>query len=258
MIQMKNFSEQEYIRINKFIATNTKLSRRKVDEYILQGRVTINNITITDTGFKINPLKDKIRLDGELIRQSKRKVYILLNKPQKTITTVSDEKGRTTVVDLIKTKEKIFPIGRLDYDTSGLLILTNDGEFANRMMHPTYKIQKTYEVKLSKPLEEKHKNYLIKGIILNGRKTLPCKIEYFSKDDKRKIKITISEGKNRQVKRMFEKFGYKIFKLHRSKYGNLSLGKLNPGEWRYLTQKEVLKLQSLTLTNNKENAIRTK
>lgn len=242
---MSSSSSKDYIRINKFISSYSKLSRRKVDEYILQGRVTINNITISDTGFKINPEKDKIRLDGELIKPSKKKIYILLNKPQKTISTVSDEKGRLTVVDLIKINEKIFPIGRLDYNTSGILLLTNDGEFANKMMHPSFKISKTYEVKLSKPLEEKHKEYLTRGIILDGKKTSPCKIEFISKEDKRKVRISIFEGRNRQVKRMFEKFGYKVFKLHRSKYGSLGLGNLKPGEWRYLTQQELSKLESL-------------
>lgn len=244
MNQMSSNSSQDYIRINKFIASNTKLSRRKVDEYILQGRVTINNITISDTGFKINPAVDKIRVDGELIKISKKKIYILLNKPQKTISTVTDEKGRITVVDLIKTKEKIFPVGRLDYDTSGALILINDGEFANKIMHPSYKIPKTYEVKLSKPLEEKHKEYLTKGIVIDGKRTAPCKIDYLSKNDRRRVKITIIEGRNRQVKKMFEKFGYKIYKLHRSKIGTIGLGNLNVGEWRYLTPQEVSKLES--------------
>ncbi|MCX7834220.1 MAG: rRNA pseudouridine synthase [Ignavibacteria bacterium] len=248
MKQIKSNSSQDYVRINKFIASNTKLSRRKVDEYILQGRVTINNITISDTGFKINPERDKIRVDGELIKQSKKKVYILLNKPQKTISSVSDDKGRVTVVDLIKIKEKIFPVGRLDYDTSGALILTNDGEFANKIMHPSFKIPKTYELKLSKPLEEKHKDYLTRGILLEGKKTAPSKIEFLSKDDKRKIRITIIEGRNRQVKKMFEKFGYKIYRLHRSKIGTISLGNLNSGEWRYLTTQEVSKIESLVST----------
>lgn len=250
MKQPKNIRMEDYLRINKYIAANTKLSRRKVDEYILQGRVTINNITVTDTGFKIQPDKDKIRVDGELIKPAKKKVYILLNKPQKTISTVSDDKGRTTVVDIITSNEKIFPIGRLDYDTTGALILTNDGEFANKMMHPSYKIPKTYEVKLSKPLEEKHKQYLMKGVIIEGKRTAPCIIEFTSKDDRRKLKIIISEGRNRQVKKMFEKFGYKIFKLHRSKYGGVGLGNLKFGEWRYLTSKEVSKLESLVSLNN--------
>ena len=131
-----------YERINKFIASHGKIARRTVDEFILQGRISVNGITITETGTKINPFKDKVYVDGELIKTDNKKVYIILNKPEGVISSVSDEKRRKTVVDIIRTKERIFPIGRLDYNTTGILILTNDGELANKLMHPKFKLKK--------------------------------------------------------------------------------------------------------------------
>lgn len=234
---------ENYVRINKFIATNGIISRRKVDEYIEQGRVTVNGITIRKQGFKVDPDKDKVSVDGEIIKTNARKVYILLNKPQKVISAVSDDKNRKTVVDLVKTKERIFPIGRLDYDTTGLILLTNDGELANRLMHPKYKVDKTYLVHLSKPLEEKHRKKITNGVFIDNKKTEPAKIKLINKDDHSKILTSIHEGRNRQVKRMFEKFGYKVRKLHRTKYGKLKLGNLKEGKWRKLSNKEVTLLR---------------
>lgn len=234
---------EDYVRINKFVATYGMLARRKVDEYILQGRITVNGITITEPGYKINPQEDRVSVDGELIKVEKGKVYILLNKPPKVISAVTDDKKRKTVVDIVKVKERIFPIGRLDYDTTGLIILTNDGEFANKLMHPRYKVDKTYLVHLSKPLQEKHRKKLAEGIFIDRKKTEPAKIVFLNKDDYKRLFISIHEGRNRQVKNMFERFGYKIRKLHRTKYGNLKLGNLAEGEWRKLSEKEVALLK---------------
>lgn len=227
------------IRINKFIAENYGISRRKADEYILQGRVTLNNITITEPGHLINSESDKIKVDGETVRINTKKIYLMLNKPARVISTVSDDKHRTTVIDLINIRDKVYPIGRLDYDTTGLLLLTNDGEFANKLMHPKSKIFKTYQVKLSKPLDEKIKVLLEKGTVIDGKKTEPTLISYTNQKDKKFVKISIREGRNRQVRKMFEKFGYFVDKLHRSDYGNLKLGTLKPGEWRKLTPNEL-------------------
>lgn len=232
------------IRINKFIAENYGISRRKADEYILQGRVTLNNITITEPGHLINSESDKIKVDGETVRLNTKKIYLMLNKPARVISTVSDDKHRTTVIDLINIRDKVYPIGRLDYDTTGLLLLTNDGEFANKLMHPKSKIFKTYQVKLSKPLDEKIKVLLEKGTVIDGKKTEPALINYTNQKDKKFVKISIREGRNRQVRKMFEKFGYFVDKLHRSDYGNLKLGSLKPGEWRKLTPKELENLNN--------------
>ena len=230
---------EDYVRINKFVAAYGKLARRKVDEYILQGRITVNGITIREPGYKINPGKDSVSVDGESIKVESKKIYIVLNKPPKVISAVTDDKKRKTVIDLVKVKDRIFPIGRLDYDTTGLIILTNDGELANKLMHPRYKVDKTYLVHLSKPLQEKHKKKLAEGIFIDRKKTEPAKIVFLNKDDYKRLFISIHEGRNRQVRSMFESFGYKIRKLHRTKYGNLKLGNLGEGEWRKLSGKEI-------------------
>jgi 23S rRNA pseudouridine2605 synthase len=237
------------VRINKFISANGILSRRKTDEYILQGRITINGITISEPGYRVIPETDKIRIDGELVKLNLKKVYLLLNKPLRTICSVSDEKRRLTVVDLIKIKEKIFPVGRLDYDSSGLLILTNDGEFANQLMHPKFKISKTYFVNISKPLDEKYREQLMKGVLIDYKKTEPCTIKFVNPKDKQNLYITIREGRNRQVRKMFEKHGYFVRKLHRVEYGNLKLADLQEGKWRHLTMKELEELKSLINKN---------
>ena len=229
----------EYERINKFIATHGKIARRTVDEYILQGRINVNGITITEPGTKIIPSKDKVYVDGELIKTDNKKVYIILNKPEGVISSVSDEKRRKTVVDMIKIKERIFPIGRLDYNTTGLILLTNDGDFANKLMHPKFNVVKTYKVKLSRPLEEKHKIKLINGINIDGSKTSKCQIIFPKRHDFSLVSITIHEGRNHQIKNMFEHFGYFVRDLHRSEYGGLTLKGLNPREWRYLTAVEI-------------------
>ena len=227
------------VRINKFISSNGILSRRKADEFVLQGRITVNRITITEPGFKIDPEKDLISIDGEPVKISGKKVYIILHKPLRTISSASDEKRRMTVVDLIKIPERIFPVGRLDYDTSGLLLLTNDGEFANQLMHPKYKIFKSYFVTISRQLEEKHKIKLMEGVIIDRKKTEPCTIKFPNLKDKQSIIISVREGRNRQIRKMLEKFGYFIRSLHRIEYGNLKLENLQPGKWRHLTAKEI-------------------
>ncbi len=243
-------------RINKFISSCTSLSRRKVDEYILQGRITINGYTIYDPGYIINPSEHKVAVDGELIKPSMRKIYILMNKPTKVITAVSDDKGRPTVMDVLGERMNVFPVGRLDYDTSGFLLLTNDGDLANELMNPKFKVTKTYEVTLSKPLDNKHRLLLMKGIVLDGYKTRPCYINLKGKNNTNTVFITLVEGKNRQVRRMFEHFGYFVNKLERIKYGHMKLGSLAPGQWRYLSNEEVNNLRKVIEMGINENFLR--
>lgn len=231
-------------RLNKFIAANGHFSRRKIDEFILEGRVVVNGKEIFDLGTKINPNTDKVFIDGERVRVSDKKIYLMMNKPLNVITSVSDDKKRTTVVDLVNTKTKIFPVGRLDFHTTGLLILTNDGDFTNKLMNPAFKIYKTYEVKLSRPLDQKHRHLLEKGIKLDGVYTLPSIIVMPNEKDYSEVRISISQGKNRQVRRMFENFGYFVDKLHRSGYGSLQLGNLREGEFRKMTNEEVQAITS--------------
>ncbi len=233
------------MRLNKFIASNGIASRRKIDEYILQGRVTVNGETMLELGHKINPELDKVTLDGEAIRTSSKKIYIILNKPKGIITSVSDEKHRTTVIDLVSIKEKIFPVGRLDYDTSGLLLLTNDGELANKLMHPKGEVYKTYHVKLSRPLEEKHRFKLTGGIKVEGKMTAPCKIRFSGKKNYDELFISIYEGRNRQVRNMFEHYGYFVRELERVEYAGIKLDGLKVGEWRYLSDNEINNMSEL-------------
>ena len=234
------------VRLNKFIASNGISSRRKIDEFIAQGRVTVNGNTVAELGYKINPETDKIQLDGENIRASTKKIYIILNKPAGIITSVSDEKKRTTVIDLLNLNEKVFPVGRLDYNTTGLLLLTNDGELAHKLMHPKGEVYKTYFVKLSKPLEEKHRLKLTEGIKLEGKDTAPSKIRYPKKNNNyQDLYISIYEGRNRQVRNMFEHYGYFVRELERVEYAGLKIDNLRSGEWRKLTAEEVTKLQEL-------------
>lgn len=249
-------SDSNFMRLNRFISNYTHFSRRKADEYIKYGRVTVNNITVSDFGMKIDPEKDVVALDGEVIKPKKRKkIYIVLYKPEKTITTVKDNKGRATVLDLINIKEKIFPVGRLDYETTGVLLLTNDGDFANLLMHPRYEVEKKYYAELSKPLSIVHREKLSRGIMLDNKKTKPCKIYFPYEKNFQAVEITLTEGRNRQVRRMFQQFGYFVKKLHRLSYGIVDLTGLKPGEWRYLRKKEVdsfLKNKSTELTDDSD------
>ncbi len=245
------------IRLNKFIASNGILSRRKIDELILQGRVSVNGNEITELGFKIDPEKDKISVDGEIVRTNTKKIYIILNKPQGVITSVSDDKKRTTVIDILGLNEKVFPVGRLDYNTTGLLLLTNDGELANKLMHPKSEIYKTYFVKLSKPLEEKHRIKLTEGIKLEGKETAPSKIRYPKKNNNyQDLFISIYEGRNRQVRNMFEHYGYFVRELERVEYAGLNMEDLRSGEWRKLTPEEVKKLYEIVKDTPAQNTKR--
>lgn len=240
---MENNKQEDnnLVRLNKFLASNTEFARRKIDEFILQGRVTVKNKVITELGTQINPVSDDVKLDGERVKNKNKKIYLMINKPAGVITSTDDEKHRKTVIDIINIKERIFPIGRLDYETTGLLLLTTDGEFANKLMHPKYKVTKTYLVNISRPLEEKHRVKLSSGIRIEGKHTAPAKISFPIKENYETVSITITEGRNRQVRKMFEHYGYFVRSLHRSGYGHLTLGKMQPGEWRKLTETEINK-----------------
>lgn len=228
------------VRLNKFISECGISSRRKAEEFILQGRVTVNNKTITKLAYNIDPEKDIVELDGEKIKPRK-KLYFLLNKPSGYISTTSDEKKRKTVLDLLHVREKIYPVGRLDYDTTGVLILTNDGEFANKMLHPTNKIIRTYIATLDKVLDEKDAEKLIKGIILDKRKSKFEKISFPVKNNKTKVKVDCIEGRNHFVKRMFATLGYEVKKLHRESFAGIKAD-IPIGSYRELKFSEIKNL----------------
>jgi len=197
------------IRLNKFISECGVASRRKADELIEAGRVTVNSRTVTNLGTKINEDKDTVSIDGEPLR-IERKVYYLLNKSRNVITSTSDEKGRKTVIDLINTNTKIFPVGRLDYNTTGLLLLTNDGEFTNFLLHPKNKIQRVYSVLLDKPLDIKDKQKLLRGIILDKKKSKFQSVNVIDNKTFKRVKVITVEGRNHFVKNMFGIFGYRV------------------------------------------------
>ena len=232
-------------RLQKYMAECGVASRRKSEELILAGKVKVNGKIVKELGIKVSE-KDDIEVNGTYLRKEEKEYYIL-NKPEKTICSVSDEKGRITVVDLIDTKEKIFPVGRLDYDTTGLLLLTNDGAITNKLTHPSGNIEKTYYVKAEGIVNLDDIKQLEKGIILDGVKTKKSKAR-IKKIDRRNrksyVEITITEGRNHQVKNMFAAINHKVLKLKRIKYAFFTLEELglSNGEYRKLTIKEIKKL----------------
>ncbi len=238
-------------RLQKAIAARGIASRRKAEEYIRSGRVRVNGKPVTEQGVKVSA-KDKIEIDGITIGQAESFVYILLYKPIKVMTTASDPQGRKTVYDLLSGVEtRVFSIGRLDYDTSGLLLLTNDGELAHRLMHPGFGIEKTYEALVSADVAKESVQQLRRGILLEGKKTAPAKVRILGRDaTTTKLEIAIHEGRNRQVRKMLDFIGHPCLKLTRIRYGNLNLKGLRPGEWRYLTSSEVEKLHAITYDQN--------
>ena len=229
-------------RVQKYLAQCGVASRRKCEELILQGRVQVNGVTVTELGTKINPEKDKIKFDGKDIKQAQKLVYILLNKPIGYVTTADDQFGRDTVLDLVKVKERIVPVGRLDMYTSGALILTNDGDFVYQVTHPKHEIEKTYTVTIKGIVQNSEVEQLRNGIKIDDYITKPARVKILKTDTEKdisRLEITIHEGKNRQVRKMCEAVGRKVLALHRSKIGGIGVKDIELGKWRYLTANEV-------------------
>jgi 23S rRNA pseudouridine2605 synthase len=226
------------MRLNKFLAESGVASRRKADELIVQGRVDVNLKTISELGYEIDETKDVVMVDGEKVKIES-KVYYILNKPKGYVTTTSDERHRPTVVQLIKTNKAIFPVGRLDFNTTGILLLTNDGEFANKLTHPSFKAERIYTAKLNYDLDEKHAEKLLNGIMIERRKSKFTICEVLGKNNKTKIKVGTLEGRNHFVKKMFETLGYKVLELNRESFGKFKLGTLPLGHYIELTKSEI-------------------
>lgn len=231
------------IRLNKMIAGAGIVSRRKADELIKQGLVAVNGKVVTKLGTIVSST-DQIIVGNKTINLQQRYVYVLLNKPKDTICTTSDEKKRKTVVELVNLRTRIYPVGRLDRNTTGVLLLTNNGELANRLLHPKYQIVRVYNVGLDKPLQPKDAQKISAGLELNGIKYNSCSLEIDS-NDPTKVRIALTEGKNHEIKNMFEALGYNVKKLDRKIFANLSTRGLKRGEWRFLTRQEVQELQKL-------------
>lgn len=234
-------------RLQKVIANLGYCSRRKAEELIKDGKVLVNGNIVTELGTKVKN-SDTIEVEGNILDNNKNYEYYILNKPRGVVTTTNDEHGRKTVIDLIDTSTRIYPIGRLDYDTTGLLLLTNDGELANKLMHPSFKIDKTYIAKIEGIISPISIKKLRSGVVIDGYKTRPARVKVKSIDKKTNksiVEITISEGKNHQVKKMFEAVGHQVLKLKREKYAIFDIKDLKVGEYRKLTFKEVSVLYSL-------------
>ncbi len=227
-------------RLNRFLAECGIASRRKSEEFIKEGRVSVNKKTVTDLSFLVDPDADIISIDGEKIKPQK-KVYYLLNKPKGFITSTADEKGRKTVLQLIDTKQKIFPVGRLDYNTTGVLLLTNDGDFANFLTHPSNKVPREYKVALNKELLETDKIKLLNGIRLDGRKSKFESITSLRKGQWNKLLVSTVEGRNHFVKNMFAALGYFVDQLERINFGGFDVKGIPVGAFRKLSYQEIKK-----------------
>jgi len=245
-------------RLQKIMAQAGVASRRKCEEFILAGRVKVNGIVVRELGFKADPLNDEIEVDGKIIARE-RPVYFLLNKPIGYITSVTDPQGRKTVLDLMnRVQERIYPVGRLDYDTSGLLLLTNDGEFANHIMHPRHELDKVYEAVVKGRMEERALARLRQGVMLEDGMTAPAeavRLRYQEKEGTSVIQLTIHEGRNRQVRRMCEAVGHPVVKLKRIRLAFLTLDGVPEGKYRPLTGEEVARL-TLAVRRKREKRTR--
>ena len=232
------------MRLNKFISAAGVCSRREADRLIEQGRVKVNGKIVEGLGTKIDENQDRIEVDGKTVEGVQSKIYVLLNKPPKVLVTLKDPLQRKTILDILPPlKSRLFPVGRLDYDSEGLLLLTNDGELANRLIHPRYEIKKVYLVKIKGHPNKEQISRLEKGIAIDGKKTAPAKIFSVSSSPNRSLyKVEIHEGRKREVRRLFEAIGFRVLLLRRVKFAGLTLDGLQPGDWRDLTDPEVQRL----------------
>jgi len=222
------------IRLQKFLSEAGICSRRKGEEYIKVGLVSVNNHVVTELGTKIDPKKDRVEFKGRLVEPEDRLVYIALNKPKGFVTSCR-QPGDKIVLDLVDIPERIFPIGRLDKDSTGLLILTNEGSLHHWLSHPSFDHEREYDVTVTKPMPDGALRTLAKGMPMMGTKTRPAKVERISS---RRFRIVLKEGKNRQIRRMVRKVGNQVARLRRIRVANIKLGKLTEGTWRFLTEKE--------------------
>ena len=230
---------QEVIRLNKFIANSGVCSRREADSYIQAGVVTVNGEVVTELGTKVNVISDDIRFNGERLK-GEEKVYLVMNKPRGFVTTSSDPHADRTVMDLLKEcKTRVFPVGRLDKNTTGVLMFTNDGEMAEKLTHPSYNKKKIYQVILDKPLTQEDHDKIVAGIELNDGEIKADELEFIDAEDHRKLGIEIHSGKNRIVRRIFESIGYDVRALDRVYFAGLTKKGLKRGEWRFLSEGEV-------------------
>ena len=238
----------DIVRLQKYIAMCGVASRRAAEELIQRGQVRVNGEVVRELGTKVEVGADAVEVAGKLIKAASKNYYIMLNKPVGYVSTVNDQFDRPTVIDLLQDeiKSRIFPVGRLDYDTQGLLLLTNDGDFTYKVTHPKFKVDKTYIATLKGGLTIRGLQMLRRGVVIDGYKTAPAEVEILSAEQgKTMVRITIHEGKNRQVRKMMEAVGSKVTALERISIGKVALGNLPLGRWRYLTSHEINYLKNL-------------
>jgi len=231
-------------RLQKILSRAGVASRRQAEEIIREGRVTVNGAVVTEMGSKADLEHDHVKVDGRLLHEPRRNVYIALHKPNNCVTTVSDPQGRATVMDLLRgVKERVYPVGRLDYHSEGLLLLTNDGELANALMSAASHVPKTYLVKVNGPLTSEQEQQFRDGVPLGGRRTLPAGLKLNHRAENPWYEVRLVEGRKNQIREMFKHFGRLVEKLKRVRIGPLDLGRLKPGEFRHLSAEEVAKLK---------------
>jgi 23S rRNA pseudouridine2605 synthase len=234
------------MRLNRYISQSGHCSRRHADELISAGRVKLNGVVVTELGVQIDPERDKVSAEGHPIHAPARQVVLLLNKPRGVLCTVSDPHGRRTVMDLVQLDQKVVPVGRLDADSSGALLLTNDGELMNRLLHPSGHVPKEYIVLTDRELSAEEEERLRGGVRLEGRRTKPCELERIGREGSRpRYRMVLTEGRNRQIRRMMAGLDVKVERLHRRGIAGLSVEDLEPGEWRVLLRKEIDQLHRL-------------
>lgn len=231
------------VRLNKFLADAGIDSRRKVEELILAGAVKVNGVVCTELATKVSKT-DNVTVNNNPIKEKINQYYILLNKPKDFITTTKDEKDRKTIMKLLPDFGRLYPVGRLDRNTTGVILITNDGDLAYRLTHPSYRIERVYRVLLDKSLKASDAEAIARGVDLDGELSAPCEVLIDPKDHTL-VLITLFEGKNHEVKRLFEKFGYTVKQLERKSFAGLEVMKLKRGEWRHLNRQEMLKLRKL-------------
>jgi 23S rRNA pseudouridine2605 synthase len=249
---------KDTVRIDKYLANNGYCSRRDVESFLKKNNVTVNGETVFEHGVRINPSTDKILINGKSIKPP-RLVYYMLNKPAGYISTVHDEKGRKTILSLIKTKERVYPIGRLDQETTGIILFTNDGDFANLLIHPRYHVPKTYEALINGYVPDATVSKLRNGIKLDDGRTQPADITIMTTNEKQTVlRIVLYEGKKRQIRRMCETLKLQLVELKRTRFGPVSLGKLASGKFRELTRAEIRELreESAKVEKNRSDIVR--
>ena len=243
---------KEDIRLNKFLAMSGVGSRRSNDELIVSGVVRVNGKKVDQLGAKVDPDEDIVTVNGNSVQLAQHNVYILLNKPKDCITTLSDEKDRTTILSYVRVKQRVFPVGRLDRNTTGVLLLTNDGELTNALIHPSFEMEKIYKVSLDKALKTEDLTRLLRGVQLDDGIAKVNGVEYVEGSKRMRVFVSIHEGRNREVRRIFEALGYDVKYLDRVSFAGINYSGLQRGEWRYLANDEVRFLQELV--SQKESA----